>query len=159
MSIFAQTTPAPRPKSEAVKQIATLYAILLVIMAVCQLFTFETFLTLIPSFNLPLGGLWPYVLGPLVVAAEVFALPFLLRMPLSIAFRALSMALGWIAAGIWLFVSLWVVGTAQPVDTIGFIGTLAPLTPGWWAVCMALALAVLAAWSSWGMWPGKGRKK
>lgn len=153
MSIFPKPVAALKPKTEATKQIATLYAVLLVIISVAQLFTFEAFLDLVPTFNLPLGGALPYLIAPLIVAAEVFAIPFLLRMYVSPAFRWFSMFLGWLVAALWLFISVWVVGTAQPVETVGFLGTVGNLTPGWWAVCISIAFGILAAWSSWGMWP------
>lgn len=137
---------------------ALLYAILLIVMAVAQLFTFEEFIELITSFNLPLAsGALVFVIPPLLVVSEVFALPFLLRMPLSRAFRWLSMILGWLAAFLWVFITGWVVLTAQPVEAIGFVGTVAPLTPGWWAVLISIAFGILAAWASWGMWPRRGK--
>ena len=151
MSILPKATPAPKPKTKATFQISVLFAVLLVIMAVAQLFTFEDFVPLTLTYNLP--WLSPYLVAPLIVTAEVFAIPFLLRMSLSPAFRILSMFLGWLTAGLWFYISFWVVSTAQAVDTIGFLGTVGTFTPGWWAVCFSFALGILAAWASWGMWP------
>lgn len=159
MSVFPRATPAKAPKTDAVKQTAVLYAVFLIIMAISQLFTFEAFIKLVPQFNLPLSGAAPYAVAPLLVAAEVFAVPFLLRMQLSPAFRVFSMLLGWCVAAGWFAISAWVVATAQSVETVGFLGTLASLTPGWWAVLLSLAFGVLAAWASWGMWPLPKAKK
>lgn len=159
MSILPTPTPAPKPKTDLSKQIALIYAALLVIMAVTQLFSFEDFLNLVPSFNLPLPLALQHAMAPLLVASEVFALPFLLRMYLSPAFRWFSMFLGWLVAALWLFISIWVVSTGQSVETIGFIGTVAKLMPGGWAICMSIALAILAAWASWGLWPASKTKK
>lgn len=159
MSILPTPTPAPKPKTDLSKQIALIYAALLVIMAVTQLFSFEDFLNLVPSFNLPLPLALQHAMAPLLVASEVFALPFLLRMYLSPAFRWFSMFLGWLVAALWLFISIWVVSTGQSVETIGFIGTVATLMPGGWAICMSIALGILAAWASWGLWPGNKTKK
>lgn len=159
MSVLPKSTPAPTPKTDLSKQIALIYAALLVIMSVTQLFTFEDFLKLVSDFNLPLGTSLGHVIAPLLVASEVFALPFLLRMYLSPAFRWFSMFLGWLAAALWLFITIWVVTTGQQVATIGFIGTVTNLMPGGWAICMSVALAILAAWTSWGLWPGLKPKK
>jgi len=154
MSVFAKPEAAAPPKTEASKQIAILYVILLTIMAVAQLFTFEDFIEIVPTFGLPLGaGALPYLTAPLLVVAEVFAIPFLLRMNVSRAFRWLSMVLGWVAAGAWFVISLWVVLTHQATTTIGFLGSVGSLMSGWWAVCLSLGLVVLAAWASWGLWP------
>jgi predicted lysophospholipase L1 biosynthesis ABC-type transport system permease subunit len=157
MSILPKASPALPAKSKESQQIALFYAVVLVGMAVAQLFSFEDFIKLVPAFNLPLGGLWPYAVAPLLVTAEVFALPFLLRMALSPAFRVVSMGMGWIVAGGWFLVSLWIVSTSQPVDTIGFFGTTVNLMPGWWAVYLSVAMGILAAWASWGLWPIKRR--
>lgn len=153
MSILPKASLALPAKSKESQQVATFYAAVLVVMAVAQLFSFEDFIKLIPTFDLPLGGLWPYAVAPLLVTAEVFAIPFLLRMALSPAFRIVSMVMGWAAAAGWFLVSLWVVSTAQPVDTVGFLGTAITLMPGWWAVYLSVAMGILAAWASWGLWP------
>lgn len=154
-----KTTAAPTPKTDRVKQIAILYAVFLVIMAVAQLFTYEEFIELIPTFNLPLNEAFTYLVVPILIIFEVFALPFLLRMRLSPAFRFLSMLFGWLVSVKWLFISLWVVMSAQSVENIGFLGTVVTLTPGWWAVLISFSLGILAAWASWGMWPLKKSKK
>lgn len=153
MSVFVKATPAPTPKTDRVKVISLFYAGILVVLALTQLYTFDKFIELIPEFNLPLSETLTFLAAPLLVVCEVFALPFLLRMRLSPAFRFLSMIFGWLVAVIWFFISLWLVTTYQAVATVGFLGTLGDLTPGWWAVFFSIALGILAAWSSWGMWP------
>jgi hypothetical protein len=158
MSIFAKPTPAPTPRSKDVPRIALLFAAIILVMAVAQLFTFDKFLVLIQSFALPVTAQLSYILAALIVIFEVFSLPFLLRMPLSKAFRWVSMVSGWLVSLIWLKLTLWVVLTEQPVDTVGFLGTLVGLMPGWWAIFVSVALAILAGWASWGLWPGKRRK-
>lgn len=158
MQVFVKATAAPAARTKESRKIALLYAVILVVFALAQLFTFDEFIELIPAFQLPLGTALPFVIAPLVVAAEVFALPFLLGMAVSPAFRWLSMFCGWLVAGLWAFISAWVAITHPPVETVGFLGTLAPLTPGWWAIFVSLALCILAAWASWGLWPGKRRK-
>ena len=159
MSVLVKATSAPKPRTKESRQMAILFAALLVLFAVTQLFTFDEFLELVPAFNVPFGPLFTYTLAPLIVVAEVFALPFLLGMSVSPAFRWLSMFFGWFVAGVWTFISLWIVTTNQAVETIGFFGTIVNPAPGWWAVFIALALCILAAWTSWGLWPGKRAKK
>ncbi|MGV9001651.1 MAG: hypothetical protein ACOH18_01705 [Candidatus Saccharimonadaceae bacterium] len=158
MTILAKVSPAPKPRTKRVRQISLLYAGILVVFLVAQLFTFDKFIELIPSFNLPLSDGWSYALAPIIVASELFALPFLLGMKLSIAFRWLSMVLGWLVPALWLYICLWVVLTQPNVESVGFLGTVVDLVPGWWAVMKSLALGVLAAWASWGLWPGSRSK-
>lgn len=158
MSIFAKVTPAPVIRGDYTNRVAILYAALLAIMAVGQLFTFEDLPLLYASYNLPVDMVVVAMLPSLVVALSILALPFLLRMHLSVAFRWLSMIAGWLVAALWLGISTWVVVTNQAPETVGFIGSLGSLTPGLWAVFISVAMAILAAWSSWGMWPAvRGR--
>jgi len=158
MSILRKPTAAPVPKTNDVRRIATFYASLLVIMAVAQLFTFDDFLALVSSFELIGGTSTAYFLGSLVIALEVFALPFLLRMPLSPAFRWVSMVAGWLVAAIWLKLTIWQLFVSSDIETVGFLGTAITLMPGWWAVFISLSFGILAAWSGWGMWPVKRKK-
>lgn len=158
MSILVTPTKAPVPRTKDAAMISILYAVFLVILAVTQLFTFDTFLQLLGTFDLPGGEQGAYLLGSLLVVSEVFALPFLLRMSMSPAFRWLSIGLGWLAAALWVFISLWLVLTEPIVINVGFLGTLTDLMPGWWAVLVSVSLLILAIWSSWGMWPAKVKK-
>jgi hypothetical protein len=154
MTIFAKVSTPPLPRTKDTVKVSLLYAGVLVVMAVAQLFTFDGFIELVASFNLPFSETGDAVIAPLIIAFEVFAIPFLLRMRLSQAFRWLSMLCGWSVALLWAFISIWVVTTNPAVSTIGFLGTALTLIPGWWAVCISLAFGILAGWSGWGLWPG-----
>jgi hypothetical protein len=153
MSILRTPTPAPVTKTKDVKRIATFYAAILVIMAVAQLFTFESFLQLVVSFDLPGDIRGAYFTAALIIIVEVFALPFLLRMPLSSAFRWVSMVCGWLVALLWLFVTVWLAVQDDAVSTVGFLGTVIDMMPGWWAIFISITFGILVGWASWGMWP------
>ena len=158
MSIFVQATDAGKPKTKNVKTIALLYAAVILVFVVAQLFSFEDFMTLLDSFVLPGGSRTAQILAAVIVIAEVFALPFLLRMRLSPAMRVVSMVCGWLVALIWLALSLWVMLSVNAISNIGFLGDVVHLTPGWWTVLFSVALGILAAWASWGMWPMTRKK-
>lgn len=157
MSFFPIATPAPSPRSKDVANISLFYAGILTVFAVAQLFTFDALLELFADFALPGGVVAGFALAAVLVALEVFAIPFLLRMRLSPAFRWFSGFAGVAVAFIWLCVSTWVVLSDIPVNTIGFLGTAVTMMPGWWAVLISIALIVLAVWSLWGMWPAGGK--
>lgn len=159
MNVFAKTTPAEVPKSKESEWVAYAYAAILVILALCQLFTLDKFLPLLSDFSLPGGEVTARLTGSIIVISEVLALPFLLQMRLSPLMRVVSMVLGWIVPIAWLKLSLWLMLTVNAVSNIGFLGTLVAITPGWWAVFVSLALGILAAWASWGMWPIERRKR
>lgn len=159
MSVFVKATPAPIPKTSRVNTIALLYAILLVILAVAQLYSFDEFIELFPTYGVFISETLTYLLAPLLIVLEVFALPFLLRMRLSPAFRFVSMVSGWLVALLWLLVSVWILFAVPQAVTAGFLGTVVELVPGWWTALFSISLGILAAWASWGMWPVKRRKR
>jgi len=153
MNILTKATSAKKPKTKESQNIAYMYAAILVIFALAQLFTFEKFLVLLESFWFPGGKPVAYLLGSLIVVCEVMALPFLLRLKLSPLMRITSMVLGWLVPIIWLFLTLWLLFTVNSVSNIGFLGTSVKLLPGWWAVFVCIAVGILAIWASWGLWP------
>lgn len=153
MSKLPQVSSPTRPKTVNVKSIATLYAAILIIFAVTQLFSFPAFQTLLESFWLPGGRPAAYLLSSIIVVAEIFALPFLLQMRVSTLMRFVSVALGWLVPIVWLGLGLWVQLTVNAITNIGFLGTVVSLAPGWWTIFFSLALATLSIWASWGMWP------
>lgn len=155
MSFFAKATPGTKPRTKDVRTISLFYAAILVIFAVAQLFTFDTFTKLISSYDLPGGETMGYFVASLLVVAEVFSLPFLLGMTVSPAFRWGSMVLSWLVPLIWLKLSFWGAVVNEAIGSVGFLGTVVSVMPGWWAVFVSIALGIMAAWASWGLWPGK----
>lgn len=163
MKLFVSATAAPTPRTPNVAVVATFYAGLLTAMVVAQLFTFEEFLQHFIVLDLPGGRGVAHLVGAGVIFLEFLAIPFLLRMALSPAFRWVSLAAGWLVGMAWLAISLWTVLHVPEVSTIGFLGTVVDLTPGWWAPLLSLGFVILAVWSSWGMDPrvaqGKSPRK
>ena len=158
MSILPKPTLAKPVPSKSILQISILYAVILVVFAVAQLFTFDEFMAFMASteMGLPVGIVGLVV--PLLIFSEVFGLAFLLRVPLSPAFRWVSMGLSVLAALLWVVISSWIVFGHKDVATVGFLGTVVDLIPGTWAVCISVGLLLLSVWSAWGLWPGKTRR-
>ena len=148
--------PAPMPKTEDSKKIAWVYAGVLLVMVVLQIFNFKEFVDVFIGF-------WPHhqtagaVLAGVVAFSEVFAIPFLLRMKLSNGFRVFSMFLSWLVPAIWLFIAISLAGSAT-VKNVGVLGSEITVTPGLWVVFIITALALLSVWASWGLWPMPHRK-
>jgi hypothetical protein len=158
MSILPKASAPISPRTKDAPLIGLAYAGIVTIFAVAQLFSFDKLPDMFDSFWLPGGAGFAHFLVSLLVIVEVFSLPFLLRIRVSLAMRFFSMLCGWLVAGIWLYVSLWLAVSTNAIDNIGILGTIVKLAPGWWAVLVSLGLGILAAWSSWGMWPLKTRK-
>lgn len=155
MNIFVKATKAKKPRTSESQKIAYAYAAILVIFALTQLFTFDKFLILVESFSLPGSDIVARLFVSTIVTSEVLALPFLLGLNLSQLMRVISMVLGWAVPLAWLKVTLWLLFTTNSVSNIGLLGTTVSLTSGWWLVFVSIALGILSAWASWGLWPGK----
>jgi len=155
MTFFVKAEAAPAPRTPTSRMIALFYAGVLTVMAVAQLFTLDEFVELFFRFDLPVGTAIACALAPIIIASEIFALPFLLGMKVSPLFRWLSMALGWLVAFLWLFVSISVVVLRPLVDTVGFLGTALMMPIGYWAIGFSLLFAIMTVWASWGLWPGQ----
>jgi hypothetical protein len=122
-------------------------------MALSQLFGFDEYIKHFENFGLPGGLIFVHLLPCIIVITEVLAVPFLLRIHLSQLMRTVSMIFGWVAALIWLQLSLWLVFNPSGVSNIGILGIKVNLIPGWWAVFLSLALLIMSIWASWGLWP------
>jgi hypothetical protein len=158
MNVFLQPTPATKPKTKNVIQISLLLAAMLVLFIMTQVVTLNGFTRLIESFWLPGGVKVAHLVTAVIVITEVLALPFLLRMRMSLAMRVLCMVCGWFVAIIWLGLSIWLIETVNAIHNVGFLGTVIELEPGWWAVWFSVALGILSVWASWGMWPATPKK-
>ncbi len=154
MSIFAQSTAAPRPKNGYVQMASMLLAGILMLMVVTQLFTFEDFPDVIAAMGLP-SGEFADVRAALIVVLEVASLPFLLSMRLSHLARIVSMVAGWAVVAAWTVATLWTYGKGV---NGGLLGATISLTYNWWTVLFCLALTGLTAWVAWGLWPNRKAK-
>ena len=155
MSMFVSSTAAPRLKTKNVQAISLFLAGALVVIALLQLFSFEEYPDRLVSIGI-MPAMAP-LLATFIVVAEVLALPFALRMRLSPAFRIVSMVAGWLVS-----LKLLAIAIVENFSATGgsdaVFGATFSLPIGTWAICMALALCVLTAWTSWGMWPLTSKK-
>lgn len=151
--VFAHVTEAPKPRTNTSLQIGRFFGVLLLLMAVTQLFSFEKFIPIIESYQLPGGHATGVTLASLIVTVEVFALPFLLRMKLSPLMRVSSMACGVVVSVIWLILLIWMVLGASSALHAGFFGTRIIIPLGAWAVVYPMLLLLLSIWSIWGLGP------
>lgn len=158
MKVFATANYPKEPRTDDSKLAAYLYAGLLTVFSLGQLFEFNEFMQLFGDFNFFGNEAFSRAFAPILIASEVFAIPFLLRMSLSKAFRVFSMALGWFVPFCWLTIAFWINLASNNATNFGLFGAKIELVPGWWAVPFCIALCILAAWSSWGLWPLKYKK-
>ena len=158
MRLFVKATKPTPPKTKDTVKIAYLYVGILLLLLVTQILTFKGLLNLAESWGMPGGVLFSNWLIAVLIFAEIFALPFLLRLKLSPLARIMSMVMTWIVPVIWVFISLWINLSVNAISNVGMLGTLVQLVPGWWVTFIAIAIGILAAWASWGMWPKNNKK-
>lgn len=150
MSIFASATKASPPSTRNIIPVSLLLAALLTLLATLQLFHFEDFPSRLAEVGIPQST--TLLLAVFIVTGEVLALPFVLRLNLSPAFRIVSMVCGWLVGIKLLFVAILEnINTPAKLDAV--FGATFPLPIGTWSICAALALCVLIAWTSWGLFP------
>jgi len=125
MSIFpARATDAPRPKNIQLLVVSYAAAALLLGMAVAQLVTFDKFLPLVQDAYLSGERPPAQLIVAVIVASEVFALPFLLRLRLSPLARISSVGCGFLAAGTWLMLQVTQLIEGVSTTSTGIFGTL-----------------------------------
>jgi len=150
---FAKATKAPQPRNQSVTWVSMTYVAILVIMAVAQLFGFEDFIPLIQSYDLPGGFGTATLVGCLIVYIEIFALPFLLRMPLSPPMRWMSLVCGLLVPLAWIKLTIAGLSSNAAVTNSGLLGAKVTVHGGTAELVVSLILLVLAVWSVWGLWP------
>jgi hypothetical protein len=158
MKILAVASYPIKAKTKDSKLVACLYAGLLTVFSLGQLFEFNQFSDLFADFNIFGSELFSRLFCALLIVCEVLAIPFLLQMRLSKIFRLLSMIFGWLVSFSWFVLALWMNITMSTVSNFGILGTKIQLVPGWWTISFCTALCILAIWSSWGLWPIKSKK-
>lgn len=146
--------PADQPRSTAYRNIAWIYAAVLTIMAVGQLFSFEKFIPLMTDYALPGGHGTGMLIAGLAVVAEVFALPFLLRMPLSPLMRWFSLVCSLLIAGLWLGLAITALTYSSTIHNSGMLGLKVVVPAGVASLILSLIIGVLAIYSAVGLWPG-----
>lgn len=151
--VLAKALAAPKPKSETVKKVAWVYAAILVVMALGQLFAFEKFIPLLQEYHLVGGNGTATLAAALIAILEVFSLPFLLRMPLSPLMRWCSLVCSVLVPIAWLGLSI-VAFIHGGLDNGGIVGTKVHVSATL-QLLLSVILGALAAWSVWGLMPSR----
>jgi hypothetical protein len=149
---FAKATRVKQQKL-SVWAAAVYLALFFVIAAVSQLFGFETFSDIIATYGLPANDVFNKVAAALIVILEVFAIPFLLMMRLSLLMRVVSMVAGWLVLIFWLAVGVWQSMVSFYIPNAGLFGSKIDLPQGWWLVFYMVALITLTVYVSYHLWP------
>lgn len=148
-----RATQPPKPNNNNVVKLGIGLAGVLALMAISQLFKFDEF-DIIISSNEPLAAIISSsIIVALVASAEIFALPFLLRMRISPALRVFSMFLGWLVALFWLYRAVLIPVVTGDVIEVGMFGGILSDMPQLIYSIVATLIAVVVLVVTIGMWP------
>ncbi|USN96964.1 MAG: hypothetical protein H6797_02110 [Candidatus Nomurabacteria bacterium] len=154
---LAHATKALAPRSDVVRNAAWVYAAVLTVMAVAQLFAFEDFVPMMANYSLPGGHGTAILFACLIVFTEVFAVPFLLRMPLSQLMRWVGLACSVLAPLMWVKLAVVGIVGGSTVVNSGLLGTKVTIHAGVLSLIVSIVLLALSMWTAWGLWPTKNR--
>lgn len=119
--------------------------LVMLLLAVAQLFQFEDFPALINDMHVPGGMAVAWVLAAYLPFAEIASLPFLLSMKVTAKVRTVSKWLGVSVCVVWLLLTLWTSITMGTAVQSGIFGATLTTNSGWWSVLFAFLLG----WSYW----------
>ncbi len=134
------------PRSKRTTSLAYAAACMVVLMLIAQLFGYEDFANILSSVVQTNDSNLLTVTAGLLVIGELVALPYLLRMYLSLLMRVVSALCGFVVSGFWLLTSL----TNAHVSNSGIFSSSLELPGGvfaaiWSAVMFGLVCAVIFA--------------
>jgi hypothetical protein len=114
---------------------AAVPAVIFLAAAVLQLISFADFRDALSAMGLPGPTAWAVC----IILAELWGAAGLFKWRLSVGFRAVSLVLAVVAAGLWFVESLQLVAgsVGQQLNNSGFFGRFLQQQPGWWTVLEA----------------------
>lgn len=119
-----KATDAPKIKNQKLLVVPYLTALILLAMVLTQLVTFDKFVPILQDYNLNGGQTMTKLTAAVIVISELFALPFLLRLRLSPLARICSAILGFVAAVLWLGLSIVGIAHHAVLSNTGLFGSL-----------------------------------
>ena len=116
--IFPKAVHPPKLVKPYGVQLGFVAASVSALFAIVHMFRIDTLVPLLDEV-VPGGSGWASTLAVMIVLAEVFALPFALRMKLSPLAHILSGYLLMLAPLLWLLISIWAAGTGSSTGQLG----------------------------------------
>jgi hypothetical protein len=122
---------------------AFVLGLVMLALALFQLFQFEDFPGVIEAMRVPGGSVTALSLAILLPFLEIASLPFLFSMKTPPLVRRLSKSCAVAVGVLWIIVTAWTsINQGSSVDS-GIFGATLPTTSGWWSV----AFSILLSWS------------
>jgi len=149
MIYFVKSEQPSKPKNQYTEITAYIQAAILVVLSLTQLFFLQDFLDIFTNLELGTQS-QAYLLSAFIIWAEVFSIPFLLRMKLSRAFRIFCMLLLWVVTIFWIYLALWLPFDAR--DS-GLLGGFIKVSSGLPLAAFTVIFGGLSMNNIWGLWP------
>lgn len=134
MIVLPRSVPPPKVLHPRAVWFGRVAATVLILMALIHLFRIDTFLPVLDEI-LPGDRVAANLIGILTILSEVFAIPFVLRMRLSVLAQLMSGALVVIAPLWWVLIDLWTIGL---VDKTGQLGAFVTVPSNGWVLGLNL---------------------
>ena len=135
---------AVQARKEWATLIALMYAGVLTVMSLLQLYGLEAFIPIIQDYWLPGGAGVATVVACMVIVLQIVSLPYLLRMRVSMYMRRLGRACAILVPIVWLCLALYAVVEGHMLHNSGIAGekiAVAAGVPQFVVVGILLALA------------------
>lgn len=139
----------PSQQAPITRTLGVLLALLLTVATVLQLFGFEKMPEVVAHFWPDITGEMGLLVATLAVTAQVFALPFLLGMRLTLAMRLLSITCAIGAVAYWSVVAMAGAAMEAGLVNTGLAGPGVAIPNGPWLLVMMLGVATMLAWYLW----------
>lgn len=139
-----EATDPPKLSSQQ-WNIVSLVGVILLVMAILQIASFNEFKNTLEIAGLSGPTAWAVV----IIAAEILAAVGFFKLRLSHLLRVISSALAVLVGAFWfaLNLKLVTVGAEGKLDSSGFFGKFLEQTPGWWTVVGVTILLFLTLYS------------
>lgn len=124
---------------------AFVLGLVMLALALFQLFQFEDYPGLIEAMHLPGGAVVATLLAITFPALEILSLPFLFSMRIPKLLRKVSVVAGISVGVLWLIVTIWAASTMGTSVDSGIFGATLSTSSGWWSV----VFSALLTWSAY----------
>lgn len=156
---FARAEKAPTPQLSWAIPVTIGYAVVLTVMSLAQLFTLEDVIPMVEEYWFPGGAGAATLFVGVVVTAQVFSLPYLLRMQVSPLFRLFGAVLSFVAPLMWLGAAVYALASDRVLANGGMFGEKLVVPADASQVAIATVLVILAVASAYGLVVQSARKK
>ncbi len=142
---YIVATPPPKLRDEKLYRFALVYAVLIVLCMLGQLFRFDHIISAVVDENM-FGGQLGVVFWTVLAVVQLFALPFLLRLHMSQLMRLVSVIAALLVPLFWAGLLGWQLSVSS--QTLGVFGTEVTQLNVWWVTGILIIVALVGASAS-----------